>query len=294
MAKASNGLGKFSGKLGGAVFVIRNGKQIVREYNPRPSNPKSALQLQQRAKGNLAGRITKFVPKTAIAGLGVNAERRRSRFNHLLLKGANVTMIGDDYSAKIPWENLIFSEGSVVAPFRPQGIGAAASGNGIEIVFKGADESVVPSDIYESMTARVVVMVYDTKSQELVEVATRIIIKPMQSKQAATFVPLVHPAGYTAACFLIPMSSADGSALSIDAGMAMKDDAAIAALLSTNENAIVFDYGRSVFLGQTTFSPTTMSAYETKTKKGFNIFIIVLCQFRPRILHFGVSFCFHV
>ena len=267
MAITSNGLGKFSGKLGGAVFVIRNGKQIVREYNPRPSNPKSALQLQQRAKGNLAGRISSFVPKAAISGLGVNNIRRRSRFNQLLLKGANVSIINGDYSAKIPWENIVFSEGSVVAPFILQGIAAAQSGNGIQIDFKGVTEDVVPSDIYESMTARIVVMVYDTKSQELVEVDTRIINKPVQSKTAGTFVAVVHPVGYTAVCFLIPMSSADGSALSIDAGMAMKDDAAIAALLSTNENAIVFDYGRSVFLGQTTFTPTATSASTVKSLK---------------------------
>lgn len=267
MAITSNGLGKFSGKLGGAVFVIRNGKQIVREYNPRPSNPKSALQLQQRAKGNLAGRISSVVPKAAISGLGVNNIRRRSRFNQLLLKGANVTQINGDYSAKIPWENVIFSEGSVISPFSFIGVAATESGTEIDIQFRGASESAVASDVYESMAARVVVMVYDTKSQDLVQVITRIINKPMQSKTAGTLVSVNHPAGYTAACFLIPMSSADGSALSIDAGMAMKDDTAIAALLSTNENAIVFDYGRSVFLGQTTFTPTASSASSVKAKK---------------------------
>ena len=265
MAKASNGLGKFSGKLGGAVFVIRNGKQIVREYNPRPSNPKSALQLQQRAKGNLAGRITKFVPKTAIAGLGVNAERRRSRFNHLLLKGANVTMINDDYSAKIPWENIIFSEGTVVSPFSLEQILPVTGGAIVRIDLNGAAETAVTSAIYESMTARVVVMIYDTRSQELVEVATRIINKPKQSAVESTFVNVNHPAGYTAACFLIPMSSADGSALSIDGGMAMKDDTTIAALLSTNENAIVFHYGRSIFLGQSTYTPTASSVSTVKS-----------------------------
>ena len=267
MAITSNGLGKFSGKLGGAVFVIRNGKQIVREYNPRQSNPKSALQLQQRAKGNLAGRISSFVPKAAISGLGANNIRRRSRFNQLLLKGANVTIINDNYSAKIPWENIIFSEGTVVAPFYFQGSGVAPSGNYIQFDFKGADESTVPSDIYESMTARVVIMIYDMRSQELVEVVTRIINKPMQSKTEGTIVNVAHPAGYTAACFLIPMSSADGSALSIDAGMAMKDDTTIAALLSTNENAIVFHYGRSVFLGQATYTPTATIASTVKTSK---------------------------
>ena len=267
MATSSNGLGKFSGKLGGAVFVIRNGKQIVREYNPRPSNPKSALQLQQRAKGNLAGRISSFVPKAAISGLGVNNIRRRSRFNQLLLKGANVSLINNDYSAKIPWEKIIFSEGNVIAPFYLKAIYPGREGTGVEIDLTGAGESAVAPDIYNSMTARIVVMVYDTRSQELVEVATRIINKPLQSAQSETFVTVAHPAGFTAACFLIPMSSADGSALSIDAGMAMKDDTAIAALLSANENAIVFEYGRSVFLGQTTFAPTASSASKDKSSK---------------------------
>ena len=267
MAITSNGLGKFSGKLGGAVFVIRNGKQIVREYNPRPSNPKSALQLQQRAKGNLAGRISSFVPKAAISGLGVNGIRRRSRFNQLLLKGANVSIINGDYSAKIPWEKIIFSEGTVIAPFYCQSVGTVPNGTGVEIVLRGVGDTAVASDIYESMSGRVVVMVYDTKSQELVEVVTRIINKPKQSLEAGTLVSVIHPTGYTAACFLIPMSSADGSALSIDAGMAMKDDTTIAALLSTNENAIVFDYGRSIFLGHTTYTPTATSASTVKKSK---------------------------
>ena len=267
MAKASNGLGKFSGKLGGAVFVIRNGKQIVREYNPRPSNPKSALQLQQRAKGNLAGRISSFVPKAAISGLGVNNIRRRSRFNQLLLKGAKVTLINDDYTAKIPWDSIIFSEGTVISTFALQQISALAGGMQVRIELKGIPDNTVPSDIYESMTARVVVMVYDTWSQKLVEVSTRIINKPVQSATKETIVNVNHPGGYTAACFLIPMSSADGSALSIDAGMAMKDDTTIAALLSTNENAIVFNYGKSIFLGQTTYSPGDTSASAVKRSK---------------------------
>ena len=267
MATASNGLGKFSGKLGGAVFVIRNGKQIVREYNPRPTNPKSALQQQQRAKGNLTGRISSLVPKAALSGLGTNNIRRRSLFNQLLLKGANVTLVNDNYSAKIPWEKIIFSEGSVIAPFYLKGIYPGREGTGVEIELTGAGASAVAPDIYNSMTARFVVMVYDTRSQELVEVATRIINKPLQSASETTFVTVAHPAGFTAACFLIPMSSADGSALSIDAGMAMKDDTASAALLSANENAIVFQYGRSVFLGQTTYTPAATSTSSVKSSK---------------------------
>ena len=222
MAITSNGLGKFSGKLGGAVFVIRNGKQIVREYNPRPSNPKSALQLQQRAKGNLAGRISSFVPKAAISGLGVNNIRRRSRFNQLLLKGAQVSLIGDDYSAKIPWESVKFSEGTVISPFYLSNVATGA--NVITVSLRGIPSEVISADDYASMNARLVAMIYDTKSQNLVEVTTKVANKPTQGGTATTQLTVVHPQGYTAAVFLIPFSSADGTAVSIDTGLAGKSD----------------------------------------------------------------------
>ena len=265
MAKASNGLGKFSGKLGGAVFVIRNGKQIVREYNPRPSNPKSVLQLQQRAKGNLAGRITSFVPKTAIAGLGVNAERRRARFNQLILKGAQVTLIGNDYSAKIPWESVKFSEGTVIPPFTLQRINPGDKF--LSVTLTGLPADGIPADVYASMNARLVAMIYDTTSQNLVEVTTMVATKPNQGSQAVTALPVVHPMGYTAAVFLIPFSSADGTAVSIDAKMVGKSDEDIAASLSVNANAVTFEYGNSLFLGQGTFAPSSSSAAPSKEHK---------------------------
>lgn len=265
MAITSNGLGKFSGKLGGAVFVIRNGKQIVREYNPRPSNPKSALQLQQRAKGNLAGRISSFVPKAAISGLGVNNIRRRSRFNQLILKGAQVSLIGGDYSAKIPWESVKFSEGTMLPPFFLQSIFTGA--NAVSVTLIGPTAEVIPADVYVSMNARLVAMIYDTKSQNLVEVTTKVATKPTQGSQAVTSMPIVHPQGYTVAVFLIPFSSADGTAVSIDTGLAGKSDEEIAASLSVNGNAVTFEYGNSVFLGQGTFTPTSSSAAPSKDRK---------------------------
>ena len=265
MATTSNGLGKFSGKLGGAVFVIRNGKQIVREYNPRPSNPKSAKQLQQRAKGNLAGRISSFVPKAAISGLGVNNIRRRSRFNQLILKGAQVSLIGDDYSAKIPWESVKFSEGSVITPFALRSIGTSAEV--ISVTLQGIPSNITSADDYASKNGRIVAMVYDTKSQNLVEVVTKVAIKPNQGDTSITNLPIVHPQGYTVAVFLIPFSSADGTAVSIDTGLVGKSDEEIAASLSVNENAVTFEYGNSLFLGQGTFVPTTTSSAPSDERK---------------------------
>lgn len=49
-----NGIfGKGSGKMGSAVFAINGGAQIVREHNPRISNPKTPAQIEQRAKFKL-------------------------------------------------------------------------------------------------------------------------------------------------------------------------------------------------------------------------------------------------
>ena len=265
MAITSNGLGKFSGKLGAAVFVIRNGKQIVREYNPRPSNPKSAMQLQQRAKGNLAGRISSFVPKAAISGLGVNNIRRRSRFNQLLLKGAQVSLIGDVYSAKIPWESVKFSEGTVISPFVLENIKPEITV--VDVTLRGGIANVISADAYASMNARLVVMVYDTKSQSLVEVVTKVATKPTQGDVAVTRIPINHPAGYTVAVFLIPFSSADGTAVSIDTGLVGKSDEQIAASLSVNDNAVTFEYGNSVFLGQGNNVNSSESAAPSKERK---------------------------
>ena len=50
-------LGKGSGKLGSSVFAISGGEQIVREHNPKVSNPNTEAQIAQRAKMKLLSQI---------------------------------------------------------------------------------------------------------------------------------------------------------------------------------------------------------------------------------------------
>ena len=66
MAKSTNGLGQFRGKLGGAVFAVNAGEQIVRQYQPQVANPRTAAQLTQRAKMNLTGKLSAIVRNSAI------------------------------------------------------------------------------------------------------------------------------------------------------------------------------------------------------------------------------------
>lgn len=263
MGKAPNGLGKFSGKVGGVVFAISNGEQIVRAYQPVVTNPKSSLQMIQRAKGNLTGRISSFVPKTAIMGLGNNNRRRRAEFLRQILRNTNVTQSGNSYNAKIDDDDVLFSKGSVITSVtNPYIVANPAS---MTVGLYGTN-TMTPEE-YASHLTRLVVMVYDSTTQELVEVVTKMAITPDADSSSNTYVTISHPAGYDAVVYAIPMRTEDGSAATITTDDAMKSDDDIAALLTKNANAIVFDYGKSYVLGQANYTPSQSKEDETKRAK---------------------------
>ena len=265
MAKITSPIGTLRGKLGGSVFVLRNGQRIVRELNPAPANPKTDLQNAQRAKGNLAGRISSLVPKSAIFGLGSNAPRRRARFLSILLKAAISTLSDNVWRAKIADGAIYFSEGAVIQSVTTPSF--AATANRVNVTLTGVSTEVVSAEAYASMLTRLVVMVYDYTTNDLVEVVTRIANKPAQLATEITAININHPTGYTAVIYAVPMSSSDGSAVSITTDMAERDDAAIAASLTRNANGVVFEYGRSVLLGQVNFTPSTANANVNATSK---------------------------
>lgn len=253
MGKVVGLIGSASGKIGNLVYAVTNGIQTARVYQPIVSNPKSGLQTMQRAKGNLAGRISSFTPRTAIMGLGTNNRSRRGEFLRNILKKAVVVQTANGYNAKIDNPDMLFSRGSVVISVINASVNAAT--NSIAVTLTGAGSTMIPQDVYASFQTRLVAMVYDNETQELVEVVTAMAIKPPQGGQTATTLITAHPSGYYVDVYAIPMSTADGSAISIDSGLAQKDDDTIAAALSVNANAIVFNYGRSVLIASGQYTP---------------------------------------
>ena len=109
MGKFVGFIGTISGKVGTTVFCKgEKGTSYGRAYQPNVMNPKSALQLDQRAKMNLVGRMSQVTPKSLLVGMaGANGRQRRSAFTSILLNSARV-----DHS--VP--------GSVVAMVRPDGV----------------------------------------------------------------------------------------------------------------------------------------------------------------------------
>lgn len=117
MARITKLLGSARGRVGGLVFSKGvNGENYVRSYQPQVFNPKTAVQKGQRAKMNLAGRMSHVTPPLVIAGMGgVNNRYRRSRFNSILLKAATIdTSDPSMIVAKIEPADVVFSEGAGV------------------------------------------------------------------------------------------------------------------------------------------------------------------------------------
>ena len=113
MAKSVGLVGTLRGKAGNYVYAKgENGSTIVRAYQPQVSNPNTDAQILQRAKLNLAGRLSKITPKGVIIGMdGATNRQRRSRYNALITKSAVASVSGGQGSASITDAQLKFSEG---------------------------------------------------------------------------------------------------------------------------------------------------------------------------------------
>lgn len=118
MAKGNIALGKFRGKVGGQVLRVDAGiGQIISEYNPHPSNPRTIAQTNQRSKMNLAGRISKLTSRLAIAGLDSNNRRARSMFVSSILKAATNAIVDNDpnnMTSSIDFSEIKFSQGVAI------------------------------------------------------------------------------------------------------------------------------------------------------------------------------------
>lgn len=72
-----NGIGGVgTGKLGSMVYSVRNGQQIVRQYNPIVANPSTAAQVEVRSKMKLMSQLAAIVaPVIAISSDGLKTKR---------------------------------------------------------------------------------------------------------------------------------------------------------------------------------------------------------------------------
>lgn len=94
--------GKVSGKMGSAVFRVRNGAQVVTQYNPIVKNPDSAGQQEARAKFKLLSQLGAIMERgfgtmATTKKAGKSAPTQRNAFMQL-----NYRLVAVDMSADVP------------------------------------------------------------------------------------------------------------------------------------------------------------------------------------------------
>lgn len=103
--------GKLSGKMGAAVFRVREGQQVVTQYNPIVKNPNTEGQQTQRAKFKLMSQLaavmapgfgTMSVTKRPFKG----KPSQRNAFTQLNFPLVEVSSEDQTMVAKIPMEQL--------------------------------------------------------------------------------------------------------------------------------------------------------------------------------------------
>lgn len=269
MAKTPIGLGQFSGRVGGVVYAVQAGRQVVRAYQPVVSNPKSTAQSIQRAKGNLVGRISKITPWQILEGLGDNKFNRRSRFLRLLLQKTTAGQAAGDpstFNAKLNDTDFVFSEGTLVPAFRISYASAALRTISVQVGrTPGLNE-----DVYASQGILVVVVI--KQSTGVWEEVQYRFVSASEITETAASLTFQHRAegDYTASVYIAPFGSSDGSKLPTVSGDLTSTVNSLDALLSVGSAASSVVWGASSFETSATFTASQTSANsdsERKSKK---------------------------
>ena len=108
MAKIQGLTGKMSGKMGSVVFRVRQGEQIVTQYNPIVKNPNTTAQSTQRVAFKLMSQVAAAMASTIINRPARQGQSPRNRFvqqNFQLVEG-------DATNAKIAMQRLQITSSS--------------------------------------------------------------------------------------------------------------------------------------------------------------------------------------
>lgn len=163
MAKMQGITGKLSGKMGSAVFRVREGQQVVTQYNPIVKNPNTEGQQTQRAKFKLMSQLA-AVMAPGFGTMSVTKRKskgnpsQRNAFTQLNFPLVEISSDDQEITAKIPMEQV-----KLTSSFRhlPELELSAVTGN-IAIEMAGA----MPSDV---TTVRLVTVGYKDNIPSIVD-----------------------------------------------------------------------------------------------------------------------------
>ena len=161
MAKGSL-IGFQRGKIGNLVMSVNNSKQVIRIHRDTIANPRTNLQMLQRAKVNLAGQVSRIVSKEMITGLaGGSASARRSVFMKELLAAtsSSIDRLGA-ITASLPAAKISFSHGDAEL----NGITLTpvySATQSSTLVINAAAADTADSDVLSAQSANIVILLLD-------------------------------------------------------------------------------------------------------------------------------------
>lgn len=142
MGKFVGFIGSISGRVGTTVFCKgEKGMTYGRAYQPQVANPKTVLQLDQRAKMNLVGKMSRVTPKKLLVGMyGENSRQRRSTFTRNLLHAAIIDRSAPgEIVAKMAPEDVVFSQGAEVLSASSSALAVTASNVSLSLTLSNSD-----------------------------------------------------------------------------------------------------------------------------------------------------------
>lgn len=104
-------LNPWRGRVGGQVYAVNGGMQVIRTYNPVVANPRTSLQQAQRAKVVLAGKLSSLTPDAVLTGMASSKRDRRSEFTRNIIIKAIANDTPKGYKAILEPADLIFAKG---------------------------------------------------------------------------------------------------------------------------------------------------------------------------------------
>ena len=231
-----NGLSQWTGRIGGLVFKVMNGKQVIMPYKKEVFNPRTKAQMSQRAKFALAGMINKIVPKEVLVGMSPDRRKRRPLFASHIARHARVNTAGGSVTATLDTNDLVFS----------QGVAAPVSVNGMTVnngVVDGTLEA-LPEKVDAVM---MIAVVYDTT----VGLYTRTVYEVLPAGETTISLDTkTTESGNVAHIYAVPMSltSAGLSLTGGSDGAEGSSDNGYAYTLMMRSDEGSFRYGRSQYL----------------------------------------------
>lgn len=129
MAKTGyNPFNRWQGRVGGNVYKVVNGKQVIVPYSGASNPSNTPAQSEVRTRFALSQKIAKIIPAEVIAGLKGNKAERRAALRSLLFNASVASTINGGYIATLDAAKVRLSEGEV---FQLTPAGLAIDANGV-------------------------------------------------------------------------------------------------------------------------------------------------------------------